>query len=74
MDALLAPAVRVQAGPLVAPFLHLGLTATGGAEAVPAVPGQHRPRLCHDACQRHRDSSGLVTFPKLVLHSLELWL
>lgn len=47
VDPLLAPALLVQAAPLISGLLHSGSAATGWTEAVAAVPGQNRPGLGH---------------------------
>lgn len=49
VNPLQTPAVRVQAAPLVSSLLQPGAAATRRAEAVAAVPGQHRPSLSHDS-------------------------
>lgn len=54
VDALQAPAVGVQAAPLVPSLLRLGAAAARRAETVAAVPGQHRSSLCHDSWMAKR--------------------
>lgn len=61
MNALQAPAVGVQAAPLVSSLLQLGAAATRRTEAVAAVPGQHRPSLSHNSWwtkRENKDDSG----------------
>lgn len=54
------PAVGVQAAPLVSSLLQLGAAAAGRAEAVAAVPGQHRSSLSHNSCRAKRGNSWLI--------------
>lgn len=56
VDALQAPAVGVQAAPLVPPLLQAGGAPTGGAEAVAVVPGQHGPGLGHHALGQNQNT------------------
>lgn len=56
VDALQAPALRVQAAPLVPPLLQAGGAPTGGAEAVAAVPGQDGAGLGHHASGQNRNT------------------
>lgn len=49
VNALEAPAVRVQAAPLVSALLQAGAAATRRTEAVAVVPRQHRSSLSHDS-------------------------
>lgn len=54
VDALQAPAVGVQAAPLVPCLPQLGAAAARRAEPVAAVPGQHRSSLGHDSWMAKR--------------------
>lgn len=54
VNPLQAPAVGVQAAPLVSPLLQLGAAAARRTEAVAAVPGQHRSSLSHNSWRTKR--------------------
>lgn len=60
VNAPQAPAVGVQAAPLVPSLLQLGAAAARRAEAVAAVPGQHRPSLSHDSCTTQRRGTKII--------------